>query len=129
MLEDSGRASELFELLEPYRGRTAVVGAGAACLGPVSETLGLLATVRGDEPAAMDLFEEAAAMSRRAGSEPWRARANCRLGLVLRARGDASDRQRAEQLLAESGATARRLGMGRLLKISESAASPAKSRA
>jgi DNA-binding SARP family transcriptional activator/tetratricopeptide (TPR) repeat protein len=116
---DAERASTIFEPLEAYYERVAVVGAGAACLGPVSHFLGLLATVQDRPGAAVKLFEEAADASRNAGSEPWLARANFRLGLVLRARGEASDRTRADQLLAESQATARRLGMGRLLKIAE----------
>jgi hypothetical protein len=124
---DAGIAAELFETLQPYRERVAVVGAGAACLGPVSHFLGLLAAVQDRRDDAVGLFEDAADASRRAGSEPWLARANFRLGLVLRERGEASDRTRADQLLAESQATARRLEMGRLLKIAERARGAARS--
>jgi hypothetical protein len=114
-------AGELWELLLPYRDRVAVLGAGAACLGPVSHVLGLLAAARDDSDSAVEMFEQAAATSRGAGSEPWLARADCRLGLVLAKRGVRADRQRSEQLLAESSATARRLGMGRLLNVAETA--------
>ncbi|MGH2982105.1 MAG: ATP-binding protein, partial [Solirubrobacterales bacterium] len=126
---DSARAAELFELLEPYRGRIAVLGAGAACLGPVSHVLGLLAGVRGDRDGAVALFEEAAETSRSAGSEPWLARAQLRLGQMLGDRGSDGDSQRAEQLIAESRATAERIGMGRLLKLSEQPQAAEKSRA
>jgi hypothetical protein len=126
---ESARASELSALLEPYRGRVAVLGAGAACLGPVSHALGVLAALRGERTDAMALFEEAAETSRTAGSEPWLARANLQLGMLLGDDGNASDRQRADQLVAESAATAQRLGMGRLLRISQQAQAAVKSRA
>jgi DNA-binding SARP family transcriptional activator/tetratricopeptide (TPR) repeat protein len=126
---DAALAQTLSGLLEPYRDRVAVAGAGAACLGPISHFLGLLATVQNQPELAIELFGEAAEASRRAGSEPWLARAHCRLGIVLRARGEESDRRRADQLLAESRATARRLGMGRLLRIAERAAPSERSRA
>ncbi len=119
---DSARAAQLYEMLEPYRGRIAVVGAGAACIGPISHVLGLLAGARGDRDTAMALLEEAAERSRAAGSEPWLARANLRQGLILAQLGDEADKQRAEQLLDQARATAERLGMGRLLKLSEKAA-------
>jgi DNA-binding SARP family transcriptional activator/tetratricopeptide (TPR) repeat protein len=127
-LGDSERAAELYELLEPYRGRYVAVGAGAACLGPVSHFVGVLAGVQGDQDTAVALLEEAAQSSRAAGSEPWLARANCRLGLALASRGTPGDRQRADQLIAESRATAERLGMGRLLTLIEQHAPIAKSR-
>src|SRR5213076_1921208 len=66
-LRDSDRAGELFELLEPYRDRFVVVGTVAACLGPVSQFLGALASVRGDRDGAVALLEEAAEVSRAAG--------------------------------------------------------------
>jgi hypothetical protein len=118
-LDDSRRAAELFDLLQPYRGRYVVVGAGASCLGPVSYFLGALATVKEDANGAVALLEEAADHSRAAGSEPWLARSNCRLGMVLARRGGPGDRERSEQLVAESRATAQRLGMGLLLELIE----------
>jgi DNA-binding SARP family transcriptional activator/predicted ATPase len=118
-LGDSERAAELFDLLEPYRGRFIVVGAGATCLGPVSHFLGLLAGVQADWPRAVPLLEEAAESSRAAGSEPWLAYAQFRLGSALRARGAGDDGQRAEQLIAESRAIAERLNMVRMLNLLE----------
>jgi DNA-binding SARP family transcriptional activator/predicted ATPase len=110
----SERAGELFELLEPYRGHFIVVGAGATCLGPVSHFLGLLAALQADWPRAVQLLEEAAESSRAAGSEPWLAYAQFRLGLALRARGGEGDGQRADRLIAESRAIAERLDMVRI---------------
>ena len=121
-LGDSARASGLYEALEPYRDRVAVLGAGAACVGPVSHILGVLAAIRGEREVAISLLEEAAEISRAAGSEPWLTRANLRLGLVLsEAHSAEGDPQRAERLVAESLATAQRLGMERLVKIAEQA--------
>jgi hypothetical protein len=116
---DSERAAQLYEALLPYRGRIAVAGAGAACIAPVSHILGILSWTTGDLPTAVTLLEEAAEHSRTAGSEPWLARANMRLGMVLAELGDDADAARAEQLLSEARASAERLGLGRLLRLSE----------
>ncbi len=71
---------------------------------------------------AISLLEEAAERSRAAGSEPWLTRANLRLGIVLSEDGASeADLQRGERLVAESLATAQRLGMGRLVRIAEQA--------
>jgi DNA-binding SARP family transcriptional activator len=120
---DAERAEVLQRLLEPYSDRVAVLGSGAACIGPVSHILGILASLRGQRAEAIALLDEAAETSRAAGSEPWLTRANLRLGLVLTEEGSPdADRQRGERLLAESLETAKRLGMGRLVKVAEAAA-------
>jgi tetratricopeptide (TPR) repeat protein len=124
---DVERAPVLYRALQPYRGRIAVAGAGAACIGPVSHVLGLLAAVAGDRDAAIELLEEAAAQSRAAGSQPWLARANLRLGTLLAELGGDADATRSQQLLHEAHTTAERLGLGRLLRLERS--SPAKTRA
>jgi hypothetical protein len=116
-LEDSERAAELYDLLEPYRDRFVVIGAVAACLGPVSHLLGALAIVKGDWDQAVALEERASAASRVAGSEPWQARAQFRLGLALRGRRAPEDLRRADEVLAEAGSTAEKLGMGRILSL------------
>lgn len=116
---DVQRAAVLYEALKPYRGRIAVAGAGAACIAPVSHILGILSWVTGDRVTAVALLEEAVVQSRAAGSEPWLAGANMRLGVVLAELGDDADAARAEQLLSEARASAERLGLGRLLRLSE----------
>ena len=116
---DAERAAVLYEALEPYRGRIAVAGAGAACIGPVSHFLGLLAWVAGDREGALELLEEAAGQSRAAGSEPWLARANMRLGMILAELGGDAEAARSEQLLGEARSTAERLGLGRLLRLAD----------
>ncbi len=113
-LGDSGRVAELRTLLDPYRDRFVVIGAAAACVGPVSHFLGWLASVEDDWPQAVALLEQASEMSRGVGSELWLARAQFRLGQALRARAIAEDQGRADQLIAEAGEAAERLGMGRL---------------
>jgi tetratricopeptide (TPR) repeat protein len=116
-LNDSERAAELYELLEPYRGRFVVIGAVAACLGPVSHLLGALALVSGEWDRAVDLQEEATAASRAAGSEPWLTRAQFRLALALRGRGEPEDLRRANEVIAEARAKAEQLGMGRIVSL------------
>ncbi len=116
---DIERAAVLYEALEPYRGRIAVAGAGAACIGPVSHILGILAWVTGNRDTAVALLEEGAEQSRAAGSEPWLARANLRLGMVLAELGSDADTARSEQLFGEARSTAERLGLGRLLRLSD----------
>ena len=126
---DMERAMELRALLEPYRGRVIVVGAGAACLGPVSHFLGWLASAHEEYGEAIEVLEQASEESRAAGSELWLARAHFRLGLALRARGASGDQVRAEKLIAEAEATAERLGMGRLGRLIAQAEPGVKSRA
>jgi DNA-binding SARP family transcriptional activator len=113
-LADSAMAGALFEQLEPYRNRFVVVGKVAACLGPVSQFLGVLAAARGDRDAAVTLLEQAAESSGAVGSEPWLAHVQYRLGLALGESAAANDRARADELLADAEVTAERLGMGYL---------------
>jgi DNA-binding SARP family transcriptional activator/tetratricopeptide (TPR) repeat protein len=120
-LEDNERASDLFELLQPYSESFVVVGAVAACLGPVSLLLASLAIAGGDYDAAVRLGEEATASSRDADSQLWLARADFRLALALKGRGGAGDSERAYQLLAEGRVIAERLGAGRILRMIEAA--------
>jgi DNA-binding SARP family transcriptional activator/tetratricopeptide (TPR) repeat protein len=116
-IEDSERAGELFDLLLPYRESFVVIGAVAACLGPVSLLLASLANARGDCDAAVRFGEEALASSRAADSQLWVARADFRLALALRGRGEAGEPERADQLLAEARGIAERVGAQRLLRM------------
>lgn len=128
-LGDAERVAALRELLSPYRGRFVVVGAAAACLGPVSHFLGWLASAQGDREEAIELLEQAIDECLAAGSEVWLARSRFRLGQALEARAARGDRERAERLLAEAAETASRLGMGRLGELIAEAGFGAQSRA
>jgi DNA-binding SARP family transcriptional activator/tetratricopeptide (TPR) repeat protein len=128
-LGDIERAGLLFELMEPYRDRIVVIGPVAACLGPASQILGTLATVRGDWETAVPVLEEACEVARAAGSDPWLVRAQLQLAQALEGRGDGGDRERADALGSDARATAGRLGMDHLGTRSERAAPPAQSQA
>lgn len=59
-LGDRSRAEVLYEAMRPYAGRLVLAGYGVACLGPVSQHLGLLAAALGRRDEADRHFREAA---------------------------------------------------------------------
>ncbi|HKJ93993.1 MAG TPA: response regulator transcription factor, partial [Gammaproteobacteria bacterium] len=85
------------------------------CYGAVERFLGLLASTRGDTPAAVAHFEAGVALDRRTGSRPYAAHGRCDLAAVLLERGGTGDRDAAVGLLSEARATAGELGMKSLL--------------
>ena len=108
LLDDAPRSERLHELLLPYDGLTIVAGRAAACYGPVSRVLGLLARTAGRFDAAERHFEEALALSERMGDRPMRASCQFELGRLLLDRGD---RGRALELLGEAVEGAQEIGM------------------
>jgi hypothetical protein len=64
-LRDTGRSSELYELLLPYEASNIVIGFAASCDGPVSRLLGRLAAVTERPHEAARHFERALAMAER----------------------------------------------------------------
>jgi hypothetical protein len=56
-------------------------------------------------------FQDAIALNERIGARPWLAHAQCDLGRALLTRARATDRAKAQLLLAESLTTYRKLGM------------------
>ena len=70
LLEDRERASELYELLAPYRSRAILVGRAAVCLGPAELYLGMLAGTIGELDAAIAHLDAATQWSKSAGAEP-----------------------------------------------------------
>jgi predicted ATPase len=64
-LRDTGRSSELYELLLPYEAANIVIGFAASCDGPVSRLLGRLAAVTGRPDEATRHFERALEMAER----------------------------------------------------------------
>ena len=53
------QCQQIFDEVLPYRGRMSVTGGGSSCFGLVSRTLGVLALVLDDVPAAIELLSEA----------------------------------------------------------------------
>lgn len=125
-LGDAPRAARLYEMMLPYAGTAVVVG-GAVSLGSASRLLGLLARTMGRLDEAVERFEEAIRFDAGMGATPAVARSQRDLGLLLQQRNRPGDRERGEQLLAESLATAERLGMRRMIELAAESPAPAPS--
>ncbi len=110
LLRDLPRAEMLYGLLLPHAERNIAV-ATAACNGPVSRLLGILAATRGRFDDSERHFEFALEMSRRLGSPPLLARAQCDFARMLLVRNAAGDREKALRLAGQAHANAAPLGM------------------
>ncbi len=110
-LHDEPRAAVLYERLQPFALRCAVLGDGIACLGSVSRYLGLLAATMSSWTSAGEHFELALKVNRRLGAHPLVARTRHDYAGILLARGRPADRAKAAELLVEATAAARRMGM------------------
>ena len=84
------------------------------CCGANARYLGMLTTVMGDWATAEAHFEAALAMDERLQAWPWFAHTKHEFALMLRERGRAGDRERADSLLATASASAERFGMAAL---------------
>jgi DNA-binding CsgD family transcriptional regulator len=110
-LGDARRAATLYRLLAPCAGRAIVVGFTGACYGAASRYLGLLATTMTHWEEAQQHFEDALAMNARMGSRPWLAHTRHQYAVMLLARRQSGDRERAIHLLDEALTMSRALGM------------------
>jgi DNA-binding SARP family transcriptional activator len=110
-LGDAALARELRAELEPYAGRCVLLGAGGALWGTVERYLGLLSLTAGDDERAARELERALERDEAMGARPWAAHARELLADALERLGD----PRARALRDEAAATARELGMPRLL--------------
>jgi DNA-binding SARP family transcriptional activator/tetratricopeptide (TPR) repeat protein len=112
-LGDRERGATLYRLLLPYADHVAV-GAPELSTGSVSRGLGALATMLSRWEKAERHFEGALALNAKIGARPWVARTQHEYARMLLARRRPADREKAEDLLADSRATARTLGMNGL---------------
>jgi class 3 adenylate cyclase/DNA-binding CsgD family transcriptional regulator/tetratricopeptide (TPR) repeat protein len=110
-LGDARRAATLYQLLLPHNGYTVVVGAAEICYGAAAHYLGLLATTMERWEDAVQHFEDALAMNARMGARPWLAHTQHQYAVMLLARNQPGDRDKAVSLLHEALITARGLGM------------------
>jgi DNA-binding CsgD family transcriptional regulator len=110
-LGDASRAATLYRLLLPYNGYTVVIGATDVCYGATARYLGLLATTMERWEDAVQHFEDALAMNARMGARPWLAHTQHQYAVMLLARNQPGDRDKAVSLLHEALITARGLGM------------------
>jgi ATP/maltotriose-dependent transcriptional regulator MalT len=110
-LGDARRAATLYQLLLPHNGYTVVIGAAEICYGAASRYLGLLATTMERWEDAAQHFEDALAMNARMGARPWLAHTQHQYAVMLLARHQPGDRDKAMSLLHEALTTASELGM------------------
>jgi tetratricopeptide (TPR) repeat protein len=111
-LGDTRRAATLYELLHPYAGRNVLSGRSVkACYGPVSRSLGLLATLLARWDEAEQHFNDALALNIKTGARPWEAHTQHDYARMLLARCHPGDQEKAQALLALALATAQELGM------------------
>jgi DNA-binding SARP family transcriptional activator len=109
-LGDVASADHLYRLLEPWATRN-ISDPAEAIRGSAARYLGLLATTAGRWAEAAEHFENALAENERMGFRPWLARTQEDFALMLRARSEAGDGERADELDALALATCAELGM------------------
>ena len=114
-LGDAQLAARLEPLLAPFGAFWVVFGPGAATLGPVAYSVGLLRLSRTGRRTRSAAFEQALERSERMRARPYVARSRAGLAEALRRRAEPGDAARAEELSALAAADARALGMTRLL--------------
>ena len=113
-LGDGALAARVEPLLVPYRDFWVVFGIGAATLGPVAYSIGILQLAQGRGDDAVASFELALERSHSMRARPYVARSQAGLAGALRLRGAPGDAERADELEAQARDAARELGMLRL---------------
>ncbi|HET8948968.1 MAG TPA: hypothetical protein VFN44_00615, partial [Solirubrobacteraceae bacterium] len=113
-LGDGELAALVEPQLAPFADTWVVLGPGAATLGPVAYSLGVLQLAQGRVDEAAASFERALELSERMRARPYEARSCAGLAEALRRRGEPGDEARADELSARALAEARALGMRRL---------------
>ena len=123
-LRDADLAAEVEPLLRPYTDYWVVLGPGAATLGPVAYSVGLLNLLRGRPDKAARYLVVAAEKCELMGARPYAARSEAALATALRRSGGPRDAERAAELEEHALGTARELGMTRLLGELEAVVAP-----
>ena len=109
-LGDSSRAGAVYERLLPYAELMGVCYPEIST-GPVARYLGILAATAERWEDAECHFERALDLSERIGARPWLALTRRDFGHMLRARGAAADRKRADELLRAACELAEEIGL------------------
>jgi DNA-binding SARP family transcriptional activator len=109
-LGEAERASAIYELLLPFAHRVVIMGDGA-CLGPVTRSLGQLATTLGRWDEADQHLTRALEVADRLGSPPMAAHIRADRARLLAARDGPGDRDAAAREMEQAAAVAERLGM------------------
>ncbi len=108
-LGDTRRAAALFRMLAPYADQFVAVGGSLG--GSLSHRVGMLATVLSRFDEAERFFAAAAATHERVKAPAWLARTRLEWARTLLAREQPDEVERAQDLLGEALATARKLGL------------------
>ena len=125
---DKRRAARLYELLKPFAGQNIAIGSAAVFYGPVSRYLGLMATTMCRWEAAAQHFDEALEMTAEMGARPFEALVQVEYGSMLLARRSQGDHEEATRLLNQGLATAKDLGMAKLIRDARSTAASSQPR-
>jgi hypothetical protein len=125
LLGDADRAAVLHRQLEPYA-RLHVAVAHCACFGSVERYLGRLAATQDRPKVAAAHFARAESADGRTGAAPFVAQTRASWAELLIGRG--GDRERAHTLRDAALATARALGIARLVDRLERLDAPASAR-
>ena len=115
-LGDRTRATQLYELLLPLRGRFVMLGLCVMNWGCASRYLGLLATSLQDFDRASLHFDEAISMNAAIGARPWIAHSKYNYAECLLSLMPESGEERALRLLDDARGIASELGMTNLLR-------------
>jgi tetratricopeptide (TPR) repeat protein len=110
-LEDTNRATRIYELLLPYADRCLVVGSALLCLGSVAWYLGTLATALGRWEEAEAHFAAAIRQNTQLGAKPMILQTKQRHAMMLLARKHSGDQQKALVLLDEALTMAQAINM------------------
>jgi predicted ATPase len=108
---DARRATELYELMLPYAGRSVFMPEGWACFGSTDRALGVLAATMQRWESAEEHFEAALALDTRMGARAWRVRTELGYVRMLLARATAADGERVRALLSSMVDTTHELGL------------------
>jgi class 3 adenylate cyclase len=101
-LKDAERARALHELLLPYKEQYVVVGDAVLYWGSVATALGIAATTMGDWEVAEQHFNAAIESEESCRAWPYLARARYQHAVMLTARGEEGDKERALPLVNEA---------------------------
>jgi tetratricopeptide (TPR) repeat protein len=110
-LDDKRRAARIYERLQPYARFNQIAGSTVLSGAPVTDALGVAATMLGRCEEAGGHFEDALAVERRMGARPWQAWTLFSYAQMLLARSRAGDQERASTLLGHARSIAVELGM------------------
>jgi hypothetical protein len=111
ILGDAAGATQAYEVMRAYAGRTLTIARAAVCWGPADAFLGRLAATALLWDPAEAHFEAALAACERMGARAMAARTRWWYAEMLRTRGAPGDAQRAAELEAPARAEAEALGL------------------